>query len=140
VSRRLSCLLPLALLFGLTASPAVAQSLSHTRILVEKSSHDALATIFLAHGLLPGRRYQLLVRSPHHASFTVIGFENYSFVSNRQFHTGEKNLNLRGHTPHVILLSQPLKGHLRSWTLAVTIHLTSGQGLTVKVVDSGYSP
>lgn len=93
--------------------------------------------IYKRFGLRTGHTYRLTVRSSGRVSFGGNGFENYSWVANRQAHQATKGLQFRGRTPRSFIVRPPISGTLTTWVLAVQLSDNHNKALAVRLVDLG---
>jgi hypothetical protein len=87
--------------------------------------------------LQPGHRYRIQVTARTKVLVYGAGFEDYSWVNNNRLGESTKPFRFKGTTPRSFVLTQPVKGTLRSWIVGFTVQDTNLRPLNVRVVDLG---
>jgi hypothetical protein len=131
--RRFSALLVCAVLALMAVSPALAKD----RVVIKATSGKGSGTVSVATRMTPGHRFRIDVTSKKPVQVRGAGFENYTYILNKQLGTGTKNVTLSGSTPRSLVVDQPIKAKLDSWLLVVTVTDSNRQALTLRVVDLG---
>jgi hypothetical protein len=119
------------------ASLVVPPSLARSNVIAQKSTKAPLGLVYLRSGLVPGHWYRVEVTSSGHQPFSGYGTEYLIGVAKGRLFTGSPSLSLNGTTPRYFAVSQPVKGRLSEWILAVQIQLKKGHNLTVRIRDMG---
>jgi hypothetical protein len=104
---------------------------------VYQKSTKALQSLTVLQGLLPKHSYRVSVTSPKKRSYVVYGNETYLYVYKGVLGSGTKNVKQVGKTPASFVLKQPYSGDMRQWLLGISVGITRGKGLTVKITDLG---
>jgi hypothetical protein len=133
VASRIAVFVAVCALASLFAPP----SLARTNVIAQKSTKVPLGTVYLRSGLLSGHWYRIEVTSSGHQPFAGYGTEYIIGVAKGSLFTGSPSLNLNGTTPRFFAVTQPVKGRLNEWLLAVQIELKKGHNLTVRIRDMG---
>jgi len=107
-----------------------------TRIVTQKTAKK-LGTVTLSTGLVSGRLYRIEVLATGHRAFNGHGFEYYTYVSQHRLFTQSKPIALSGKTPQSFQVGAPTSQRVTEWILAVSVGLTRGNGLTVRILDVG---
>lgn len=115
---------------------SVAPAHAATHIVTQKTSKK-LGTVTLSTGLAPGRHYRIQVLATGHRAFSGHGFEYYTYVSKDRLFTQSKPIVLSGKTPQSFQVGAPTPQRVTEWILAVSVVLTRGNGLTVRILDVG---
>jgi len=115
---------------------SVAPAHAATHIVTQKTTKK-LGTVTLSTGLAPGRHYRIQVLATGHRAFSGHGFEYYTYVSKDRLFTQSKPIVLSGKTPQSFQVGAPTSQRVTEWILAVSVVLTRGNGLTVRILDVG---
>jgi len=115
---------------------SVAPAHAATHIVTQKTSKK-FGTVILRSGLAPGHLYRIQVLATGHRAFSGQGFEYYTYVSNHRLFTQSKPIALSGKTPQSFQVGPPTSHGMTEWILAVSVALTRGNGLTVRILDVG---
>ncbi len=129
---RLICMCLVVATGFLSITPAHAA----THIVTQKTTKK-LGTVTLSTGLTPGRLYRIQVLATGHRAFNGHGFEYYTYVSKDRLLTQSKPIAVSGKTPQSFQVVAPTSQRVTEWILAVSVVLTRGNGLTVRILDVG---
>lgn len=106
------------------------------KLVVQKTS-TAGGGVYLTLQLSAGHQYRVDVGAPKHLSFSGLGGENYTYVSNQHLFTASKPFQLKGTTPKSFTVRQQIKGNVTGWILFMDVALVRGKTVTVRVYDLG---
>jgi hypothetical protein len=128
-------LIPTLILAGAAATVA-APTFAANHVVYQKNNKLASGFPVLV-GLASGHSYRVDVISVAKRSFTVNGYQNYSYIANKGLFEKSAGVTKRGTTPGSFTIKQPRSGKLSQWILGLQVQLSKGRGLTVRVIDLG---
>lgn len=109
---------------------------ARTTLIAQRSSKTATG-LYISHNLRPGHRYRLQILSRGHRPVVGTGLEYFTYIQKRRLYVGHKPFNLHGTTPMSRTFVQPGGKRPAEWSLAETLVLRRGRGLTVRLFDLG---
>jgi hypothetical protein len=133
--RRIALYISAAVIAAAFAAPAFAGS----KVIFQRSN-KAATSVNIVVGLAPGHAYRVEISSPKKHSFVVNGFQDYRYVANKMLHSSTSDVKKKGKTPGSFVIKQPHVPSLDQWILGADVSVTTGRGITVRVVDLGKRP
>jgi len=108
-----------------------------SHVVAQKSTTRHNSAIYLSHSLSPRHAYYVGISAYGRKAFSGYATEFYVGVQSGRVFTGNANVAMSGTTPHTFRLKQPAAAGVRQWSVAITLRLTSGGAVTVRLVDLG---
>lgn len=128
---------PLVALAGAVTLASLTPAEARTRVVYAKRITYLRAINNILIGLIPTHRYRVQVMSPKRRGFVVSGTQDYVYIANRYLRTRSITLAHKGTTPGSFTLTAPPLGRVSQWTLGMSVTLTGGRDISVKITDLG---